>query len=629
MQNDNSLNLNEDVDPVYKGGTGTTASEQTAEQSFGHSVLEDKAMLASVLAMADDAIIAKDLDGFVTSWNPAAERIFGYTATEMIGSSITKLIPADRVQEEAHILPAVSSGHKIENFTTHRLTKDGALIAVLLNVAPIKDVNGNIIGICKIAKDISEVKKVTEKSLMLGAIIDSTDDAIISKNLNGIITSWNPSAQRIFGYLPEEIIGHSVLKLIPADRQDEETLILSRLRRGERVDYFHTKRLNKSGRLIDVSLTISPVKDEHGNIIGVSKIARDITDLIVAEKQGAMLSAIVSHSDDAIISKDFNSIVTSWNNSAERLFGYTADEMIGQSIVKLIPADRQQEEPDIIAKIRAGERVDHFETKRLAKNGKLLDVSLTISPVIDITGRIIGISKIARDITDKKLEEQRKNDFIAIVSHELKTPLTSMRSYVQLALRKISAEGETKVVDLLQRADLQTKRMTVLIQDFLNLSRLEEGRMSLDISEFSMSDLIEEIIADLKAIHQTHVINCQPTAEIMLSADRQKIGQVLTNLIENAIKYSPSGTTVTVNCSVIDKEVNLSITDEGCGISKADQVRLFERFYRIDDARIQGVSGFGIGLYLVSELLKLHGSKISVTSEIDKGSTFSFNLPFQ
>ncbi|RZJ82234.1 MAG: PAS domain S-box protein [Flavobacterium sp.] len=616
MQDDNSLKLNGNGDALYNSGTEPAMAEQLTT-----------AMLTSILSMANDAIIGKDLDGFVTSWNPAAERIFGYTATEMIGSSITKLIPADRVQEEAHILPAVSSGHKIENFATRRLTNNGILIDVLLNVAPIKDANGNVIGICKIVKDISEVRAATEKSLILGAIIDSTDDAIISKNLNGIITSWNPSAQRIFGYLPEEIIGQSVLKLIPADRQDEETLILSRLRKGERVRYFHTKRLSKTGDLIDVSLTISPVKDENGKIIGVSKIARDITELIESEKKGAMLSAIVSHSDDAIISKDFDSTITSWNNAAERLFGYTANEMIGQSIVKLIPIDRQQEEPDIIAKIRDGERVDHFETKRLSKNGKLLDVSLTISPVIDITGRIIGISKIARDITDKKLEEQRRNDFMAIVSHELKTPLTSMRSYVQLALRKISAEGDAMVVDLLKRADSQTKRMTVLIQDFLNLSRLEEGKMFLDSTEFSVGVLIEEIIADLNAIHKTHLINYQPIPEIKIIADRQKIGQVLTNLIENAIKYSPLGTTVTVKCLVKEKELALSITDEGCGISKADQVRLFERFYRIDDARIQGVSGFGIGLYLVAELLKLHGSEIAVSSKVDKGSIFSFNLP--
>ncbi|WP_205942629.1 PAS domain-containing protein [Pedobacter psychroterrae] len=343
---------------------------------------ERSAMLSSIVDSSDDAIISKDLNGFVTSWNLAAERIFGFSASEMIGLSINKLIPAERAEEEAHILLKIRRGERVAYFETKRLNKQGGLVDVSLTVSPIKDASGNIIGISKIARDITGLRMNSEKSLILSAIVDSTDDAIISKNLSGIITSWNPSAQRIFGYLPEEIIGHSVLKLIPVDRQDEETRILSRLRKGERVRYFHTKRLTKTGELIDVSLTISPVKDEQGKIIGVSKIARDITDVIEAEKQSAMLSAIVSHSDDAIISKDLNSMVTSWNSSAERLFGYTAEEMIGQSIVKLIPTDRLQEEPEIISRLKSGQRVDHFETKRKTKFGKLLDVSLTISPVM-------------------------------------------------------------------------------------------------------------------------------------------------------------------------------------------------------------------------------------------------------
>lgn len=590
---------------------------------------ERSAALAAIVDSSNDAIISKDLNGFVTSWNLAAERIFGFSAQEMIGISITKLIPTDRADEESHILPKIRLGERVENLETRRLRKDGSLVDVSLTVSPILDLSGNIIGVSKIVRDISEAKKSNEKSLILAAIIDSTEDAIISKSLNGIITSWNPAAQRIFGYRPEEIVGQSVLKLIPEDRQDEETLILSRLRRGERVQYFHTKRLNKSGALIDVSLSISPVKDKNGVITGVSKIARDITDLIAAEKQSAMLSAIVSFSDDAIISKDLNSIVTSWNNSAERIFGYTASEMIGQSIVKLIPEDRLQEEPEIIARLKSGERVDHFETKRVTKYGKLLDVSLTISPVMDLTGRIIGISKIARDITEKKQEEQRKNDFIAIVSHELKTPLTSMRSYVQLALSRARDLADKSIEKMLVRAETQTSKMTILIQDFLNVSRLEEGKMSLNLSEFSISHLLEEILSDTMTLNTTHHITYEPCKEVSITADREKIGQVLLNLIGNAIKYSPDGTTIVVRCEIKKENVEFSVIDQGYGISAADQSRLFERFYRVNDERQYRVSGFGIGLYLVSEILKLHGGAVKVQSDLGRGSKFSFQLPFQ
>jgi two-component system sensor histidine kinase VicK len=303
------------------------------------------------------------------------------------------------------------------------------------------------------AKLISAYQLAEERGAMLGAIIDFSDDAIISKDLNGIVTSWNKSAERIFGYTASDMIGKSIVTLIPDDRLEEEPAILLRLRRGERVDHFQTKRKRKDGRIIDVSLTISPVKNVKGKIIGVSKIARDITERKLAEANSAILSAIVASTDDAIISKDLNSVITSWNPSAERIFGYQSSEMIGESILKLIPADRYGEETMILDKLKAGERVEHFETRRLNKAGNLIDVSLTISAVKDSQGNIIGLSKIARDITEKKLEEQRKNDFIAIVSHELKTPLTSVKSYIQLALAKAKEQTDKSVVNLLSRAE--------------------------------------------------------------------------------------------------------------------------------------------------------------------------------
>jgi two-component system sensor histidine kinase VicK len=351
-----------------------------------------------------------------------------------------------------------------------------------------------------------------------------------------------------------------------------------------------------------------------------------INQLRLAEARSAMLAAIVDSSDDAIISKDLNGIITSWNKSAERIFGYTANQMIGESILKLIPPDRLEEEPQIIMKLRSGKRVDHFETKRLTKVGLLIDVSLTISPVIDSSGEIIGISKIARDITDKKLEEQRKNDFIAILSHELKTPLTSMRSYVQLGLLKAKEKSDTFTENILKRAENQTRKMTTMIQEFLDLSRIEDGKMSLNLSNFSLTDLMEEIISDSVTLAPAHIIDYKPEEDKTIRADREKLGQVLTNLIGNAIKYSANGTTVSIKCeSNLDKTM-FSVKDQGFGIHLRDQPRLFERFYRVKGEQEQQVAGFGIGLYLVSEILKLHGSEIKLVSELGKGSTFSFLL---
>jgi PAS domain S-box-containing protein len=284
-------------------------------------------------------------------------------------------------------------------FTPHPVVLRDAAGRITAGVHIFVDTTAN-----KIAQTENDERKRAERAaLLLSAIVDSSDDAIISKDLNGVITSWNKSAQRLFGYTAEETVGRSITILIPPDRLEEEPQILARLRRGERVDHFETIRRRKDGTLLEISLTISPVRDADGTVIGASKIARDITHSKRFERANRLLSAIVDSSDDAIISKDLNGIITSWNRSAERLFGYTAEEAVGKPVaLLLIPPDRQDEEPKILARLRRGERVDHFETVRRRKDGALLDISLTISPVKDAEGRVIGASKIARDISERK-----------------------------------------------------------------------------------------------------------------------------------------------------------------------------------------------------------------------------------
>ena len=355
--------------------------------------------------------------------------------------------------------------------------------------------------------------------------------------------------------------------------------------------------------------------------------AKLISAYQTAEEREAILSAIVDFSDDAIISKDLNGIVTSWNKSAERIFGYTALEMIGKPILTLIPDDRLEEETLILSRLRSGERVDHFETKRRKKDGRIVDVSLTISPIKNVDGKITGVSKIARDITDKKLEEQRKYDFIAIVSHELKTPLTSVKSYIQLALNKAKERADKFAVNVLTRADLQTSKMTTMIHDYLNVARLEQGKMTLSLTAFSLNDLMEEVISDALILAPDHLLDYSGCPDVELYADRDKICQVMMNLLNNASKYSSTGTTIKINCSLEQGQVIFSVTDQGVGISPTDQVHLFERFYRVSNKNTMEVSGFGIGLYLVAEIIKLHGSSIKLVSEIGEGTTFSFSLP--
>src|SRR5688572_22077863 len=237
----------------------------------------------------------------------------------------------------------------------------------------------------------------------LARVVESSDDAIISKDLNGVIISWNRAAERMFGYSAAEVIGHSIRIIIPADRQSEEDMVLGRIRSGQAVTNFETIRRRKDGTPIPISLTVSPIHDDAGHVIGASQIARDISQRADGAAAINRLAAIVESSDDAIISKDLDGIIASWNRAAERMFGYTADEAIGRSVRMLIPDDLQPEEDVVLAKIRAGEKIDHYETVRKRKDGTTLAVSLTVSPIRTDQGHIIGASKIARDITERTL----------------------------------------------------------------------------------------------------------------------------------------------------------------------------------------------------------------------------------
>ena len=423
------------------------------------------------------------------------------------------------------------------------------------------------------------------------------------------------------GYSSGDYAGKHPTEVAPPERYEASKHLYERVLSGEK---FSVERKAANGEIFMVHFV--PLKDNNNEIEAGLIIALEITDIKQSEERSAKLAAIIESSDDAIISKTLESVITSWNDSAQRMFGYTEEEIIGETIYKLIPPDRTDEEPRILARLKTGERVEHFETKRLTKDGKLLDVSITISPVKDKENNIIGLSKIIRDITYKKQEEQRKNDFVAIVSHELKTPLTTINSYVQLLLAKSKKEGDEFRINALTRTEAQVKKMTAMIHDFLNLARLEEGNIPLNKSNFDFNVLANEIAGDVQVLTSKHQIKLVDCEEVTLNADRDKIGQVLNNLLSNAIKYSPNGGTITLGCEKQVGMVKIYVRDEGVGISPENQKRLFHRFYRADDDRLKTVSGFGIGLYLVSEVLRYHQSQIEVESKEDGGSTFYFSL---
>ncbi|MEJ6980482.1 PAS domain-containing sensor histidine kinase [Pedobacter sp. P351] len=610
----------------------------TQNVEFVLSQVEKQALLAAIVNSSDDAIISKTLKGIITSWNRAAEVMFGYTGEEVIGKHISILIPPSRIKEEGIIIGNVVKGRRVDHFETIRLAKDGREIPVSLTVSPIVDSDGTVIGASKIARDIRDKKAADEKQAILAAIVDSSDDAIISKTLKGIITSWNKAAEVMFGYTGEEIIGKHITVLIPPSRIKEEEIIIGNVVKGNRVDHFETIRLAKDGREIQISLTVSPIIDSQGVVIGASKIARDISDKKIADEKQAILAAIVDSSSDAIVSKTLNGIITSWNRSATRLFGYTQDEIIGKHISLLIPPSRFHEEDIIIGNISLGKKIDHFDTIRISKDGREIPVSLSVSPVLDKNGNIIGASKIARDISEKikdleireqlfteiKELNQKKDVFIGLASHELKTPLTSINGYLQIIGRLNEGAKSQQFID---KTLQQVSKLSNLVSDMLDVSKIEANQLRFSNENFDILKVVDNAIEIFDHTNNSHEIILHSTCDnLTVVGDPNRMEQAIVNLLTNAIKYSSNSTKVDVFLSCTENEIKIGVKDYGCGIAPDKLEKIFSRFYRIEDVNPH-ISGLGIGLYITKQIIDRHNGKVWAESKEGEGSTFWFTLP--
>jgi PAS domain S-box-containing protein len=600
---------------------------------------EKQAMLAAIVSSSDDAIISKTTKGIITTWNPAAERMFGYTEAEAVGRSVKLIIPNDRHAEENYIIGQILQGKKVEHFETIRQAKNQRQIPVSVTVSPIFNKNGIIIGASKIVRDISDRQVATEKQAVLAAIVATSDDAIVSKTLQGIITSWNLAAERTFGYTEAEAIGQHISLIIPPDRLSEEDFIIGQIAKGKKIDHFETIRRAKDGREVHLSVTVSPVVDVYGKIIGASKVARDISAIkTAAEKQG-MLAAIIGSSDDTIVSKTLDGKITSWNRSAEKMFGYTEAEALGKNISIIIPPERLNEETFIISEVSKGNRIDHFQTVRLAKDGRLVPISLSVSPITDENGKIIGASKIARDISEHlaiqeekarlydeiKALNEKKDEFIGLASHELKTPLTSIQAYLQIMNSDINEERRK---EFLHRTTQQVKKLNNLVSDLLDISKIQAGKLQFNAAPFDICQVTREAIDLIAYSNKNHHITLQTRLETLtVNGDGQRIEQVILNLLTNAIRYAPNSNEINVNISQDNGLVKVGVRDRGIGIPADKLEQIFSRFYRVEESKT--VSGLGLGLYLSQQIIERHHGRIWAESTPGEGSVFYFTLPVE
>lgn len=348
-----------------------------------------------------------------------------------------------------------------------------------------------------------------------------------------------------------------------------------------------------------------------------------------------VLAAIVESSDDAIISKNTNGIITSWNAGAERLFGYSAAEAVGQSIVLIIPPEYHDEETEILARIRRGERIHHYETMRTTKDGRLIDISLSISPLYNDEGQIVGASKVARDITpQKKLIEQlkesdrRKSEFLAILAHELRNPLAPMRN--ALNVLRLSKQGgrRDEAQSLLER---QLQQMVRLVDDLLDISRITRGKIEIRKEAVELEGIVNSAVEIARPLidERWQTLNIElPEEEIILNADAVRLTQILANLLNNAAKYTDEGGTIDLTAVHENGEAVITVRDNGIGIPPETLPYIFDMFMQTDNALSRSEGGLGIGLTLVKNLVMLHGGSVSVKSDgIGKGSEFTVRMP--
>ena len=476
---------------------------------------------------------------------------------------------------------------------------------------------------------------IDDSAARLAAIVASSDDAIVSKDLNGIVTSWNGAAERLFGYTADEMIGRSITTIIPPDHKSEEDFVLSRVRAGLSVEHYETIRQRKDGSLVEISLTVSPIRKADGTIIGASKIARDISDRRHMEREALRLAAIVESSADAIIGKDLGGIIQTWNRGAERMFGFTAAEIVGKPLTIIVPDNRVDEEKSVLDRVRRGEGISGLETVRRTKAGEQIDVSLTVSPIRTRSGEIIGASTIARDISEQKRlrreaedASRAKDEFLATLSHELRTPLNTVLGYAQMMQRgAIQPQDVGKAIETISR---NAEALTSLVNDVLDTSRIVTGKIRLNMEKCDLAVIADEAVAGVEPAVEAKGIHLSTSIarNLLVYGDRDRLKQVLWNLLSNAVKFTPPGGEMTVSASSESSAVRVAVTDSGVGIPPESLPLIFQRFWQADSTHTRGQGGLGLGLALVRHFVELHGGHVSAHSEgPGRGARFEVVLP--
>jgi PAS domain S-box-containing protein len=685
------------------GGTPTPEAVlmDVTDRSSEAQLRQSRELLRITLTSIGDAVITTDIEGRITFLNPVAESVTGWTHEEALGQPLEIVF---HIINEQTRQPAENPATRAlrEGFTvglanhTILISKDGTARAIDDSASPIKSEQGDVVGCVLIFRDITERRRLEQENArrlqatrLLAVIVDSSTDAIISKTLDGTIISWNAAAERLLGYTAAEAIGRNISLIIPAERRAEEAAIIARLRAGERIEHFDTVRVKRDGQSIDVSLTISPIRDEAGQVVGASKIMRDISErkraeeaLRDSERRLAMELTAVTRmqqvSTRLVQADDFPALLTEILEAAIEITGADMGniQLLEGGVLKIV-SQRGFDAPflDFFNVVRESEGtcgtamqrgarviVEDITTSPVFAGTKALDVLLAArvravqsTPLVSRIGRMLGIfsthyhapqrpgerelrlldvlarqaaDSIERMQADLALREadRRKDEFLAMLGHELRNPLAAVRNAVAIA--SLDETRRTPALDIARR---QVEQLGRLVDDLLDVARITQGRILLRKERVYLAPIIERAIESIRSFIESrglHLAVAFPSEPIRIEADPARLEQVFLNLLSNAGKYTNVGGRIDVITARDGDDAVVRIRDTGIGIAAEMLPRLWDLFAQADRSLDRRQGGLGVGLTIARRLIEQHGARIEAHSEgVGKGAEFVVIFP--
>ena len=499
-------------------------------------------------------------------------------------------------------------------------------------------------------------RRAHDRGETLQVTLASIGDGVITTDVYGRVATMNPVAEALTGWTQADAAGQPLATIFHIVNEETRATVESptvRALREARIVGLanHTVLIRRDGSECPIDDSAAPIRDVAGRVTGSVLIFRDVTPQRERERErvaqlrtARLAEALIESSDDAIIRKRLDGTIEMWNAGAERLFGHSASEAIGRHISLIIPPDRIAEEDRIVATLRAGQRVDHFETERLCADGSRRWVSLTISPVMDEHGTVIAASKIVRDVTERRHAEaerekfvsvlenadRRKNEFLALLAHELRNPLAPISNAVR-AIRLRQPGDESTILAAADMLERHVAQMARLVNDLLDASRISRGKIALRPARVAIAGVIEEALETVRPLadrmgHQLSVT--VPAEPLYVDADAGRLAQVVGNLLNNACKFTNRGGHISLDVSRAGSDTVIRVRDDGIGIAAEDLPGLFEMFVQVDTSLERSRDGLGIGLTLVKTLVELHGGSIEARSDgPGRGSEFIVRLP--